>query len=144
MGYEVAGTVAEVGDGVEGVAVGDRVMAGTHFGGHAEQVVVSADDVVPLPDALSFEQGAAIPVNYATAWAGLVGYGSLQPGERVLVHAAAGGVGHRRHADRQAPRRGGLRDRVARQARRDPRLRRRPPPSTTRRSGWEKDLPSST
>lgn len=93
VGYEVSGTVAEVGAGVEGVAVGDRVMAGTQFGGYAEQVAVPAADVVPLPDALSFEQGAAIPVNYATAWAGLVGYGSLRAGERVLIHAAAGGVG---------------------------------------------------
>jgi NADPH:quinone reductase-like Zn-dependent oxidoreductase len=48
---------------------------------------------VRLPDALSFEQGAAVPVNYATAWAALHGYGSLRAGERVLVHAAAGGVG---------------------------------------------------
>ena len=50
-------------------------------------------DAIPLPDALSFEQGAAIPVNYATAWAALLGYGSLREGERVLIHAAAGGVG---------------------------------------------------
>jgi NADPH:quinone reductase-like Zn-dependent oxidoreductase len=48
---------------------------------------------VAIPDALSFEQGAAVPVNYATAWAALHGYGSLRAGERVLVHAAAGGVG---------------------------------------------------
>jgi NADPH:quinone reductase-like Zn-dependent oxidoreductase len=93
VGYEVSGTVAEVGDGVSAVQVGDRVMAGTQFGGYAEQVVVPAGDVVPLPDALSFEQGAAIPVNYATAWAGLVGYGSLREGDRVLIHAAGGGVG---------------------------------------------------
>jgi NADPH:quinone reductase-like Zn-dependent oxidoreductase len=93
VGYEVSGVVAEIGDGVQEVAVGDRVMAGTQFGGYAEQVVVPAGDVVPLPDGLSFEQGAAIPVNYATAWAGLVGYGSLREGDRVLVHAAAGGVG---------------------------------------------------
>jgi len=93
VGYEVAGTVAAVGSGVEAVAEGDRVMAGRRFGGYAEQVLVKAADVVALPDALSFEQGAAIPVNYATAWAGLLRYGSLQPGERVLVHAAAGGVG---------------------------------------------------
>jgi NADPH:quinone reductase-like Zn-dependent oxidoreductase len=93
VGYEVSGTVAEVGAGVEGVAVGDRVMAGTQFGGYAVQVVVPARDVVPLPEALSFEQGAAIPVNYATAWAGLIGYGSRREGDRVLVHAAAGGVG---------------------------------------------------
>jgi NADPH:quinone reductase-like Zn-dependent oxidoreductase len=49
--------------------------------------------VVVLPDGLTFEQGAAIPVNYATAWAGLIRYGGLEAGERVLIHAAAGGVG---------------------------------------------------
>ncbi|MEA2132453.1 MAG: hypothetical protein QOC68_362 [Solirubrobacteraceae bacterium] len=84
VGYEVAGTV---------VGSGQRVMAGTRFGGYASRVVAGEDDVVPLPDGLSFEQGAAIPVNYATAWAGLIRYGSLQAGERVLIQAAAGGVG---------------------------------------------------
>jgi NADPH:quinone reductase-like Zn-dependent oxidoreductase len=93
VGYEVAGTVLEVGDGVAGIAPGARVLAGTQFGGYASQVVVPAGDVVALPDSLSFEQGAAIPVNYATAWAGLIGYGVLQAGERVLVHSAGGGVG---------------------------------------------------
>jgi len=93
VGYEVAGTVLEVGEGVERIAPGARVLAGTQFGGYASQVVVPAGDVVALPDSLSFEQGAAIPVNYAPAWAGLVGYGVLQPGERVLVHSAGGGVG---------------------------------------------------
>jgi NADPH:quinone reductase-like Zn-dependent oxidoreductase len=93
VGYEVAGTILELGEGVEGLTPGQRVFAGTQFGGYASQVVVPAGDVVALPDELSFEQGAAIPVNYATAWAGLIGYGSLQPGERVLVHSAGGGVG---------------------------------------------------
>ena len=93
VGYEVAGTIAAVGPGVDDVSPGDRVMAGVQFGGHAEQVVAKAADVVPLPDELSFEEGAAIPVNYSTAWAGLIRYGNLQPGERVLLHAAAGGVG---------------------------------------------------
>ena len=93
VGYEVSGTVAEVGEGVTGVSPGQRVLAGTSFGGYASQVVVPQDDVVALPDRLTFEQGAAIPVNYATAWAGLIGYGSLQPGERVLIHSAGGGVG---------------------------------------------------
>jgi NADPH:quinone reductase-like Zn-dependent oxidoreductase len=93
VGYEVAGTVAAVGDGVDPKRVGERVLAGTRFGGYAEIVNVAANDSVPLPDALSFEQGAAVPVNYATAWAALHGYGSLRAGERVLVHAAAGGVG---------------------------------------------------
>src|SRR5437764_99402 len=97
VGYEVAGTILELGEGVSdshpALTHGQRVLAGTLFGGYASQVVVPADDVVPLPDRLSFEQGAAIPVNYATAWAGLIGYGNLQPGERVLVHSAGGGVG---------------------------------------------------
>lgn len=93
VGYEVAGIVAAVGDGVDPGRVGERVLAGTRFGGYAETVNVAAADSVVLPDALSFEQGAAVPVNYATAWAALHGYGSLRRGERVLIHAAAGGVG---------------------------------------------------
>jgi NADPH:quinone reductase-like Zn-dependent oxidoreductase len=93
VGYEVAGTVTAVGDGVDPGRVGERVLAGTRFGGYAETVNVAAADSVVLPDALSFEQGAAVPVNYATAWAALHGYGSLRRGERVLIHAAAGGVG---------------------------------------------------
>lgn len=93
VGYEVAGTILELGEGVEGLMHGQRVVAGTKFGGYASQAVVSCSDVVALPDELSFEQGAAIPVNYSTAWAGLIGYGSLQHGERVLVHSAGGGVG---------------------------------------------------
>jgi NADPH:quinone reductase-like Zn-dependent oxidoreductase len=93
VGYEVAGTITAVGAGVDPSREGQRVMAGTRFGGYAEQVVVGERDAIPLPEGLSFEQGAAIPVNYSTAWAGLLGYGSLRPGERVLIHAAAGGVG---------------------------------------------------
>src|ERR1700759_2746504 len=93
VGYEVAGTILELGDGVEGFTPGQRVFASTQFGGYASQVAAAATDIVPLPDGLSFEQGAAIPVNYGTAWASLIGYGSLQAGERVLVHSAGGGVG---------------------------------------------------
>jgi NADPH:quinone reductase-like Zn-dependent oxidoreductase len=93
VGYEVAGTILELGDGVQGLSHGQRVFASTQFGGYASQVVVPQTDVIALPDELSFEQGAAIPVNYGTAWAGLIGYGNLQRGERVLVHSAGGGVG---------------------------------------------------
>jgi NADPH:quinone reductase-like Zn-dependent oxidoreductase len=97
VGYEVAGTILELGEdgsGADhGLKHGQRVLAGTKFGGYASQVVVPASDVVALPEGLSFEQGAAIPVNYATAWAALVAYANLQPGERVLIHAAGGGVG---------------------------------------------------
>jgi NADPH:quinone reductase-like Zn-dependent oxidoreductase len=97
VGYEVAGTILELGEGVAeshpGLTPGGRVLAGTQFGGYSSQVVVPAGDVVALPERLSFEQGAAIPVNYATAWAGLNQYGALRPGDRVLVHSAGGGVG---------------------------------------------------
>jgi NADPH:quinone reductase-like Zn-dependent oxidoreductase len=93
IGYEVAGTVLALGEGVEELTHGERVLAGTRFGGYASQVSVPERDCVPLPERLTFEQGAAIPVNYATAWAALVGYGSLLPGERVLIHSAGGGVG---------------------------------------------------
>jgi NADPH:quinone reductase-like Zn-dependent oxidoreductase len=94
VGYEVAGVVAALGEGVEGsIAVGQRVVAPTHFGGYAEKAVAQADGVVAIPDALDFERAAAIPITYATAWEALVRVGDLRPGERVLIHAAAGGVG---------------------------------------------------
>lgn len=93
VGYEVAGIVESLGEGVEGFAVGDRVVAGTYFGGYAELAVARADGVLPLPEHLSFEEGAAIPVNYATAYAGAITMGGLREGERLLVHSAGGGVG---------------------------------------------------
>lgn len=93
LGYEVGGEVESVGEGVTSPAVGDRVMAGTVFGGQAELVTVDAAQAFPLPERLSFEQGAAFPVNYATAWAALGMMGGLREGDRVLIHAAAGGVG---------------------------------------------------
>jgi NADPH:quinone reductase-like Zn-dependent oxidoreductase len=93
VGYEVAGTVLELGDGVDSLIPGQRVFGSTQFGGYSSQVVANASDVVPLPERLTFEQGAAIPVNYGTAWAGLIDYGGLQPGQRVLIHSAGGGVG---------------------------------------------------
>lgn len=95
VGYEVAGTVKAHGEGVgaSAVPIGTRVMAGTRFGGYSEEVVVGTNDLLPLPDGMSFEEGAAIPVSYGTAWAGLIGFASLKAGERVLIQAAAGGVG---------------------------------------------------
>ncbi len=82
-----------MGEGVESAKVGDRVLAGTRFGGHAELVTVPDDQALPLPADLSFEQGAAFPVNYGTAYAGAVLMGGLREGDRLLIHAAAGGVG---------------------------------------------------
>ncbi len=93
LGYEVAGEVESVGEGVADYAVGDRVVAGTRFGGQAELVAVPAAQALPLPDRLSFEQGAAFPVNYGTAYAALTVMGSMREGDRVLIHAAGGGVG---------------------------------------------------
>jgi NADPH:quinone reductase-like Zn-dependent oxidoreductase len=93
VGYEVAGEVESLGEGVDDVKLGDRVIAGTRFGGHAELVTVPAAQLIPMPKKLSFEQGAAFPVNYGTAYAALVIMGGLKEGERALIHAAAGGVG---------------------------------------------------
>ena len=92
VGYEVAGVVEQA-PGADGLAPGQRVAALTRFGGYAETVAVPAAQVFPLPDGLSFEQGAAIPVNYLTAVLMLRHFGNVQAGDRVLVHAAAGGVG---------------------------------------------------
>jgi NADPH:quinone reductase-like Zn-dependent oxidoreductase len=89
----VAGTVERLGPGVEGVTVGQRVVALTRFGGYAEAIAVPAAQVFPLRDGMGFEEAAAIPVNYLTAVLMLRRFGNVQAGERVLVHAAAGGVG---------------------------------------------------
>jgi NADPH:quinone reductase-like Zn-dependent oxidoreductase len=93
VGYEVAGEIESVGDGVDLHKVGDRVVAATRFNGQAELVTVPAENAFPLPKKLSFEEGAAFPINYATAYAALVIMGGLKEGERLLIHAAAGGVG---------------------------------------------------
>lgn len=93
VGYEVAGTVDAVGREVQGIAPGARVLAFTRFGGYSDVVCVPAAFVAPIPDALGFAAAAAIPVNYVTAWLMLVRLGNLRAGDRVLVHAAAGGVG---------------------------------------------------
>jgi NADPH:quinone reductase-like Zn-dependent oxidoreductase len=93
LGYEVAGLVESIGERVTAHKVGDRVVAGTRFGGQAELVSVPEAQVLPLPEKLGFEQGAAFPVNYGTAYAALIIMGSLRANDRVLIHAAAGGVG---------------------------------------------------
>jgi NADPH:quinone reductase-like Zn-dependent oxidoreductase len=93
LGYEVAGTVESVGEGATRWKVGDRVIAGTRFTGFAELAVVGEDDALALPDALGFEEGAAIPVVYGTAYAAVVRLGNVQRGDWILIHAVAGGVG---------------------------------------------------
>lgn len=93
LGYEVAGVVESVGDGVDSLSAGDRVIAGSRFGGQASMVTVPENQAFPLPERFSFEQGAAFPVNYTTAYVALVMMGGIRKGDRVLIHAAAGGVG---------------------------------------------------
>jgi len=92
-GGEVAGVVRAVGEGVEGFSVGDRVLGAPGVGGFAEVVVMPASGSFQLPDEMSFEEGAALPIIYPTSYAALVDRARLQPGEDLLVHAAAGGVG---------------------------------------------------
>jgi NADPH:quinone reductase-like Zn-dependent oxidoreductase len=93
LGYEVAGLVESLGPGVDGFVVGDRVMAATHFGGQAELAVAQARDCTPLEAQIPFEVGAAVPLNYATAWAAAMVMGGLRAGDTLLVHSAAGGMG---------------------------------------------------
>src|SRR5712691_6118545 len=93
MGYEVSGIVEAVGAEVDQTLVGQPIIAMTRFGGQAELVAVPFAQTFEKPEALSFEQGAAIPVNYLTAWALLVTMGGLKKGESVLIHNAGGGVG---------------------------------------------------
>lgn len=92
-GSEVAGVVAEVGEGVEDVSAGDRVMSLLGTGGYAEYGVAPAASLIPLPGGLDFDQAAALPLQGLSAYHILKTSGALQPGESVLVHAAAGGVG---------------------------------------------------
>jgi len=92
-GLELAGLVREVGEGVEGWQAGDRVMALTAGGAHAELAAVPAGQLMSLPESLSFAEGAAIPEAGLTAWTNLVAEGGLAAGETVLVTGANGGVG---------------------------------------------------
>lgn len=93
LGLECAGTVAELGAEVTRFAVGDKVVALLAGGGYAEEVVVPEGQVMPLPSGFSMVEGAAVPEVFATAWLNLRLEGELQPDQRVLIHAAASGVG---------------------------------------------------
>ena len=93
MGYEVSGVIEGAGDGVENEWIGKAVVAMTRFGGQSDLVVVNATHLFEKPRNLSFEEGAAIPVNYLTAYALIVVMGSLHEGESILIHNAGGGVG---------------------------------------------------
>jgi NADPH:quinone reductase-like Zn-dependent oxidoreductase len=93
VGYEVAGEVVEVGEGVATFHAGDRVVSFTRFMGYSEYVTVPVAYAARVPATIPLERAAALPVNYATAWLMLVYCGNVRAGDTVLVHAAAGGVG---------------------------------------------------
>jgi len=92
LGLECSGIISEVGPGTDW-RVGERVCALLAGGGMAEEVVVDARHVLPVPEGLSLLEAAAIPEVYATAWLNIFQLGGLKPGEKLLVHAGASGVG---------------------------------------------------
>ncbi|MGZ3425964.1 MAG: alcohol dehydrogenase catalytic domain-containing protein, partial [Polyangia bacterium] len=93
VGYEVSGVIDELGPGATGFSVGDRVFGMTRFGGYSDTVVMPTAQAFRMPDKMSFEEAAALPVVYLTAHHMLLYTGSLRPGMKVLIHGAAGGVG---------------------------------------------------
>jgi NADPH2:quinone reductase len=92
-GFEVSGEVMELGTGVGGIAIGDRVIAMTPHGGYAEQVIADIERCVPMPAAMSWEHGAAFPVVFGTSHLALWHRARLRAGETLVVHGASGGVG---------------------------------------------------
>jgi putative PIG3 family NAD(P)H quinone oxidoreductase len=92
LGLECAGIISEVGAGCDW-KVGDRVCALLAGGGMAEEVVTDARHVLPIPEGVSLHEAAALPEVYATAWLNLFQLAALKPGEKVLLHAGASGVG---------------------------------------------------
>ena len=91
VGYEVAGVVEAVGEGVTEVVPEQPVLALTRFGGYAERVVVPVQQVFPVPPEMPLTTAAALPVNYLTAYLMLYFWGRLQAGEHVLIHGAGWG-----------------------------------------------------
>jgi NADPH:quinone reductase-like Zn-dependent oxidoreductase len=92
-GFEFSGVVSAIGEGVEKLALGDQVFGVTRFGAYASEVVTNAELVKPLPEELDFEQAAAFPTVFLTAWYAVRELVRLRPEMSVLVHSAAGGVG---------------------------------------------------
>ncbi|MBI3547454.1 MAG: zinc-binding dehydrogenase [Elusimicrobia bacterium] len=92
-GYEAAGEIEKLGAGVTGWKLGQRVLAPMKYGAYAELALAEAGGVMPIPDSKGFEEAAALPVNYLTAYHALYVLGNLRPRSRVLIHGAGGGVG---------------------------------------------------
>ncbi|TPJ27285.1 NADP-dependent oxidoreductase [Mesorhizobium sp. B2-7-2] len=98
LGWDISGTVAALGDGVAAFELGDEVFGMPRFpkqaGAYAELAAAPVDEIVAKPAAIDHAHAAALPLAGLTAWQGLVRHGGLQAGQRVLIHAGAGGVGH--------------------------------------------------
>jgi D-arabinose 1-dehydrogenase-like Zn-dependent alcohol dehydrogenase len=124
-GYEVGGRIDALGAGVDARWAGRNVFALTRFGGYADIVCVPLAQVFERPEGMSAGEGAAIPVNYFTAWQLCVVMGGLKSGETVLVHSGGWGRRHCRNPDRQAYRSDRHRDCVCRKACRNARVWRR-------------------
>lgn len=92
-GLEVSGTVAEIGEGVEGLAVGDEVCALLDGGGYAEAVAVAATQVLPVPAGVSLVDAAGLPEVVCTVWSNVFMTAVLQPGETLLIHGGSSGIG---------------------------------------------------
>jgi NADPH:quinone reductase-like Zn-dependent oxidoreductase len=93
VGYEVSGLVESLGEGVNPDLQGSPVIAVKRFGGYSEKVIAPVSRIVKKPESLSFEQGAAVPVNYMTAYQLLIVMGGLKTDDRILIHNAGSGVG---------------------------------------------------
>jgi NADPH2:quinone reductase len=93
LGYDVVGTVTEIAPDVQAIRKGDRVAAMTHFGGYAEYAIAPALLAAPVPDSMPAGEATALTVQYCTAYFAAAEVVNLHPGDRVLIHAAAGGVG---------------------------------------------------
>eukprot|EP01098_Paradermamoeba_levis_P017211 TRINITY_DN974_c0_g1_i1.p1 TRINITY_DN974_c0_g1~~TRINITY_DN974_c0_g1_i1.p1 ORF type:complete len:357 (+),score=113.91 TRINITY_DN974_c0_g1_i1:52-1122(+) len=94
VGYEAAGEIVEVGEGVPAdLTIGLRVMAAVRFGAHSSSLIIPAKQLIVIPPNMSYEEAAALLVNYLTAYHILFRVACIQPGDSVLIHSAAGGVG---------------------------------------------------
>ncbi len=93
VGYEVSGTIDQIGEGVTGFHEGDRVFAMPKFGGYTDTLVIASEQIFPIPAKMSFEEAAGVPVVYLTAHNMMLFTGTVRPGSSVLIHSAAGGVG---------------------------------------------------
>jgi NADPH:quinone reductase-like Zn-dependent oxidoreductase len=120
LGNDVAGTVLQVGANVRGFKPGDEVYARPdkdRIGTFAERIAVAEEDLALKPASASMEEAGSLPLVALTAWQALVERGNVRPGQNVLIHAGAGGVGSYRYSARQAPRRDRCHHREQRQRR---------------------------